>query len=294
MPYINVRGTDHYYEWVPQPPQANRVPRPILVFLHGWGGSDRYWRSTAEALAGSFDCLLYDMRGFGRSLLPPPGKEGAETLSYDLETYADDLAYLLDSLEIERVYLNAHSTGASIATLFLNHYPQRAIKTVLTCSGIFTYDEKAFSQFHRFGTYVVQFRPPWLAKIPWMDRLFMGRFLHQPIPRHLSQAFLEDFLQADYDAALGTMLTAVSKKAAMEMPQEFAQVSVPTLLISGEHDQIIPAAMGQQAAALSDQVEHVVIPDTAHFPMLESPALYLDHVQAFLQGAPRPQPSAQG
>lgn len=285
MPHLKIRGTDHYYEWVRSEPASGPATRPVMVFLHGWGGSCRYWRSTAEALADTFDGLLYDMRGFGQSLLPNPPLPEAEVISYDLETYADDLALLLDRLELEQIYLNAHSTGSSIATFFLNRYPERVKKAILTCSGIFTYDEKAFSQFHRFGGYVVQFRPRWLAKIPLMDRVFMTRFLHQPIPQQLSQAFLEDFLMADYDAALGTMLTAVSQKAAEVMPQEFAQLSVPTLLVSGEYDQIIPAEMGAQAAALSEQVRHVVIPETAHFPMLEDPAAYLQCVRDFLDVA---------
>jgi pimeloyl-ACP methyl ester carboxylesterase len=283
MPHLKIRGTDHYYEWICQGSQSSATPRPVMVFLHGWGGSNRYWRSTATALADTFDCLLYDMRGFGQSPLPNPPLPAEEVLSYELETYADDLAVLLDTLEVGQVYLNAHSTGSSIAVFFLNRYPERVKKAILTCSGIFTYDEKAFSQFHRFGTYVVQFRPAWLAKIPFMDRLFMARFLHQPIPKDLGQAFLEDFLQADYDAALGTMITAVSKKASEVMPQEFAGLSVPTLLISGEYDQIIPADMGTQAAALSEYVQQVVIPGTAHFPMLEDPEHYLQCVQAFLK-----------
>lgn len=283
MPHLKIRGTDHYYEWVQ--PTPTPTGRPVMVFLHGWGGSCRYWRSTAEALADTFDGLLYDMRGFGQSRLPVTPLPVEEAISYDLETYADDLALLLDELGLEQVYLNAHSTGSSIAVFFLNRYPERVKKAILTCSGIFTYDEKAFSQFHRFGGYVVQFRPRWLAKIPFMDQVFISRFLHRPIPRELSQAFLEDFLMADYDAALGTMLTAVSQKAAEVMPQEFARLSVPTLLVSGEHDQIIPAEMGAQAAALSEQVRHVVIPGTAHFPMLEDPATYLECVRDFLDAA---------
>jgi proline iminopeptidase len=57
----------------------------------------------------------------------------------------------------------------------------------------------------------------------------------------------------------------------------------PTLLISGEYDKIIPAYMGRQAAALNDKIKYVVIPNTAHFPMLEDPAIYLRQVREFLQ-----------
>ncbi len=283
MPNIAVNGYSHYYEWITASGLSEPSGKPVLVFIHGWGGSLRYWESTAIALSPQFDCLLYDMRGFGRSRQPAldPSTQSMEA-GYELETYAEDLAALLDALKLQRVYLNAHSTGSSIAVFFLNLYPERVERAILTCSGIFEYDKKAFEAFHKFGGYVVKFRPRWLYGLPFMDKLFMQRFLHRPIAREIGQAFLEDFLMADQAAAIGTMMTAVSKKAAEVMPQEFSQLTVPTLLISGEHDVIIPAELGRRAAVLNEKVKHVVMPDTAHFPMLEDPETYLQQVKEFL------------
>lgn len=296
MAYLAIGGVDHYYEWVTTARANGRTGKPVMVFLHGWGGSCRYWRSTAQALADRFDALLYDLRGFGQSGLPSEqilaGRGDRATLvdRYALATYAEDLRTLLEQLDLDRVYLHAHSTGASIALLFLNRYGDRVEQAILTCSGIFEYDAQAFAAFHRFGGYVVEFRPRWLVKIPGIERLFMARFLHRPLARSLQVAFLEDFLRADYDAALGVMLAAVSEQAALTMPQEFAQLQVPTLLIAGEYDQIIPAEMGRKAAALSDRITFAVVPQTAHFPMLEDPMAYLHQVQAFLQGQPAKSP----
>ncbi|MFN6463040.1 MAG: alpha/beta fold hydrolase [Nostoc sp. DedVER02] len=303
MPYIKVRGVDHYYEWVKKP---SGLVKPVMVFMHGWAGSARYWQNTANALSEQFDCLLYDLRGFGRSRGKPTIAQASEAvaesespqqeseaireLTYELEEYADDLAALLDGLHLQRVYINAHSMGASVATLFFNRYPQRVERGILTCSGIFEYDEKSFSAFHKFGGYVVKFRPKWLSKIPFVDRMFMARFLYSSIPHSERQAFLEDFLEADYDAALGTIFTSVSKAQSEVMPLEFAKLTVPTLLVAGEYDKIIPAEMGRKAAALNDKVEFVMIANTAHFPMLEDTPTYMKLVQEFLQiNTPQPQ-----
>jgi len=295
MPYIGVRGVEHYYEWIGTP---SADAKPVLLFMHGWAGSARYWRSTAHALKEQFHCLLYDMRGFGRSQGKSPLPEASiavadseskqqqvaalTQLSYELEDYAQDLATLLDQLQVGKIYLNAHSMGASVGTLFLNRYPARVERAILTCSGVFEYDEKSFAAFHKFGGYVVKFRPQWLAKIPFVDQMFMARFLHRRIEAAERRAFLEDFLVADYEAALNTIFTSVSKAAAELMPQEFARLQVPTLLIAGEYDKIIPAVMGQQAAAMNDLVEFAVIPKTAHFPMLEDPTTYLQQCREFL------------
>ncbi|MBD3881811.1 alpha/beta hydrolase [Phormidium tenue FACHB-886] len=286
MPYITIRGVDHYYEWIGTSGLAAEKPtvhKPTLVFIHGWAGSTRYWESTAQGFVDQFDCLVYDLRGFGRSRLPRPIPPEVEALGYELDSYADDLALLLEALHLDRISLNAHSTGSSVAVLFLNRYPEKVERAVLTCSGIFEYDEKAFAAFHKFGGYVVKFRPAWLDKIPGVEHMFMSRFLRRPIPKAAKRAFLEDYLLADQEAALGTVYTAVSKRAAEEMPQEFAQLTIPTLIISGEHDQIIQAELGQKAAALNDRIQHIVMAETGHFPMLEDPELYLQHARQFLQ-----------
>jgi proline iminopeptidase len=295
MAYINVRGVEHYYEWMKKP---SSLVKPVMVFIHGWAGSSRYWRSTAEALLGEFDCLLYDMRGFGHSGGKPSIVQAGESvvesqstegqgeaiaeLSYELTQYAEDLAALLDGLQLQRVYINAHSMGASVATLFFNRYPERVKKGVLTCSGIFEYDEKAFAAFYKFGRLVVKFRPKWLGNIPLADKIFMARFVHSPIPKSERQAFLQDFISADYDAALGTIFTSVSKAQSELMPTEFAKLSVPTLLVAGEYDIIIPVEMGRQAAALNHNIEFFVVPNTAHFPMLEDSETYLGRIREFL------------
>lgn len=291
MAYINVNRVDHYYEWVRSSPNF-ASPKPVMVFLHGWGGSARYWQTTAAALAEHFDCLLYDLRGFGRSPLSGVGDTAGQNpdiaaeiseSDYELEMYAEDLNRLLDLLELTQpVYINSHSMGASIATLFINRYPQRVKKAILTCNGIFDYDEKAFAAFHKWGAQVVKLRPSWLKQIPLMHRIFIARFLHRPVSRQMSQAFLEDYLMADYEAAKGTIFTSVSKKATEVMPQEFAQLKVPVLLVAGEHDQIIPAAGARKAAALNDLVQYVEIPQTAHFPMLEDFEAYMQQVWQFL------------
>ena len=282
MPYLSIRGVDHYYEWISTAENPPSSTKPVLVFLHGWAGSARYWESTAWALVDNFDCLLYDLRGFGRSPLPKPVPPDVAAIGYELETYADDLALLTGALGIQTFSLTAQSTGASIATFFLNRYTERVDRAILTCSGIFEYDKKAFEAFYKFGKYVVEFRPPWLLNIPLADRMFMTRFLSRPIPGKARREFLEDYIMADYEAALGTIYTAVSKKAVDVMPQEFAQLTIPTLLISGQYDKIIPVDMGDRAAALSQHIQHVVIDNTGHFPMLEDVPTYLSHVQTFL------------
>ena len=283
MPYIAVNGVDHYYEWITETTESSLGEKPVMVFIHGWAGSSRYWRSTAEAIVSQFDCLLYDMRGFGRSQLADENREPILARGCELDTFADDLSQLLDTLGLNKIWLNAHSMGASVAVFFLNRYGDRVKQAILTCNGVFEYDKRAFEAFYLFGRYVVMFRPAWLSRIPLASRFFMARFLYRSIPGAERVAFLQDFLDADFDTALGTIFTSVSKRATEVMPQEFAQISVPTLLVSGQYDQITPAKLGAEAAALNPQnIDYIEIPRTSHFPMLEDPKTYRDQISSFL------------
>jgi 2-succinyl-6-hydroxy-2,4-cyclohexadiene-1-carboxylate synthase len=284
MPYLQVRGHDHYYEWVNQAPRSPESCKPVMVFLHGWGGSGCYWQPIAQALIAEFDCLLYDLRGFGRSHDPVHAVTDIE--AYQLQSYVEDLATLLEMLSLTQVCLHAHSMGATIATLFTNQYPHRVQQLILTCSGLFTYDQQAFQRFHQVSRWLVRSRPQWLSQVPLLDRLLMARFLHQSIAQEQRRAFVKDYLTADTTAALGTLLSAVSEAVATAMSVELARLTMPTLLISGEQDQIVSAQSGRQAAALNPKIEYRVIEQTGHFPMLEDPPTYLEQVQRFLSSVP--------
>ena len=289
MPYASVNGVDHYYEWISTQENPGDYSKPVMVFLHGWAGSARYWESTARAIQDEYDCLLYDMRGFGRSGPTTAAAIAADASLNTLESFAEDLNGLLDELGLDNpVYMNAHSLGGSAGLYFLDRYPERVKKAVLTCNGSFPYQKIAFELFYFFGTGVVAFRPKWLGKIPFVPQMFMSRFLKGSIPYSEKVAFLNDFLMADGATSIGTLKAAVSKHATEAMPIAFSSLKVPTLMISGEYDKITPAKLGKEAADMSDRIEYVLMPNTAHFPMLEDADNYLEIMNSFLVGAELP------
>ncbi len=149
--------------------------------------------------------------------------------------------------------------------------------------GFSTGDKAAFAAFHKFGKYVVQFRYDWFLKVPFAERLFVARFLHRSIPKSERIAFLEDFLAADYEAVLVTIYTSVSEKAVKIMLGKFAEIKIPTLLVSGEKDMIITAKMGKMAADLNNNIQYVEMANTAHFPLLEDAPTYLQKLRDFLE-----------
>ncbi|MGK7907193.1 MAG: alpha/beta fold hydrolase [Synechococcus sp.] len=287
MTYIELSGIPHYYEWIGA--DGATTPsgvRPVMVFVHGWGSSGRYWRSTARALADIYDCLLYDLRGFGRSSaraqsMPLPFADPRDE-AYALERYAEELLTLLNNLNLARVSIQAHSMGSSIAALLLSKAPDRVERAVFACGGVFDYNPVTFGLFQKIGGFVVQMRPDWIARIPGMDRMTIARFVHKMPNRPIRQEFLEDYMLADITAGLGTMYTSVSKHASIAQPAAFAKIQCPTLIVSGEKDIIIPSELGQKAAALNEKISHAEISNVAHLPMLEASEAYLAIVRDFL------------
>jgi pimeloyl-ACP methyl ester carboxylesterase len=96
---------------------------PDLVLIHGLTGNLAVWHlHIVPLLWDRFTVTTYDLRGHGYSSMPPTG--------YDADRMADDLAGLLEALEIERPSLVGHSYGADIALYFAHRQPERVEQVV--------------------------------------------------------------------------------------------------------------------------------------------------------------------
>ena len=113
MTTIDILGVRHAYDLT-----AATATSPVLVFLHGWLLSRRYWQPLTDRLAPNYQCLTYDLRGFGDSQSDGGGYTGpSEPLNscYTPAAYARDLEILLEKLDISCAWLVGHSLGGTIA-----------------------------------------------------------------------------------------------------------------------------------------------------------------------------------
>ena len=163
MAAIAIRGASHTYDLTP--PRASGL---VLVFIHGWLLSRQYWHPLVAQLEPQYQCLSYDLRGFGDSRSLPAS---ADT-DYSLQAYARDLQALLQRLDIERAWLIGHSLGGSIALWSAACCPQVSGAICLNAGGGI-YIQEAFERFRAAGQRLVRWRPPWLHRTPgidWVDR----------------------------------------------------------------------------------------------------------------------------
>jgi pimeloyl-ACP methyl ester carboxylesterase len=98
---------------------------PAVVLIHGWPMNVEMWEHQIPALvAQGLRCIAYDRRGFGRSSHPEDG--------YDYDTFADDLATLLDALDLRDVTLVGYSMGGGeVARYLARHGVERAARAAL-------------------------------------------------------------------------------------------------------------------------------------------------------------------
>lgn len=105
---------------------------PTLVFLHGGGGWAEHWRLQFDHFAEETTVAMHDLRGHGRSEAPS-GR-------YSLETFADDVAVLLEVQRCDRPVLVGHSLGGAIALRYAFDYPDQVSGVVIIDSGCRTAD----------------------------------------------------------------------------------------------------------------------------------------------------------
>src|SRR5262245_58354772 len=97
---------------------------PVVVFLHGLGGSRTSWQPQLEALAEQFCVVAWDARGTGASDDPPTELRFSD--------FADDLRRLLDHLGVERAHLVGQSMGALTIQEFCGRAPERVASVILS------------------------------------------------------------------------------------------------------------------------------------------------------------------
>ncbi|QYO64803.1 alpha/beta fold hydrolase [Leptolyngbya sp. 7M] len=200
---IDIQGFPHTYEL--SAPTGSPV---VLVFIHGWLLSRAYWQPVIERLSPLYQCLAYDLRGFGESQLDaikqanvgtsletsvaanlaervtvgaaaksPPSLawevkttiSAPTTAHYTPAAYAQDLNLLLQQLDIRKVWLIGHSLGGSIALWAADQAPQTIDGVICVNSGGGIYLKEEFERFRTVGKMLVKLRPRWLSYFPLLD-----------------------------------------------------------------------------------------------------------------------------
>ncbi|HEX6940773.1 MAG TPA: alpha/beta hydrolase [Longimicrobiales bacterium] len=233
--------------------------RPV-VFSHGWPLNADAWDDQMMFLASrGYRCIAHDRRGHGRSSQPGEG--------HDMDTYADDLAALIEALDLNDVVLVGHSTGggevvryigrhgtARIAKLVLiSAVPPLMLRTPANPNGL---PMQAFDDLRRG---LSEDRSQFYADL---SAPFYGA--NRPgaeVSRGVRDAFWLWCMQAGLKAAYD----CIAAFSETDLTEDLERIDVPTLIIHGDDDQIVPIdATARRTAELIDGATLIVYAGAPH------------------------------
>ncbi|QQE65427.1 alpha/beta hydrolase [Leptolyngbya sp. BL0902] len=294
-------GVPHNYELT-----ASSDATP-LVFVHGWMLSQQYWQPLLPYLTDAHPCLRYDLRGFGQSChhldrYQPGLPAAAEALQssaspYGLAAYARDLAELLRQLQLGPVWLVGHSLGGSIALWAAHCYPDQVKGVTCLNAGGGLYLEREFNQFRQVGQTIVRWRAPWMRHVPPLTWAMMRASVVQPLAYRWGHQRLTDLLDANADAALGSLLESTTEHEVHLLPRLVSTLKQPVYFIAGDQDSVMDLKFvhhlaGYRPGAQTGETTVIPITNCGHMAMLEQPQAVAQAILAQVQNYPAPAESA--
>jgi non-heme chloroperoxidase len=212
-----------------------------IVFLSGWGLPSDSWSYTMAPLAASgFRCIAFDRRGHGRSGDPGRG--------YDYDTLADDLAAVLDALDVKNGTLVAHSMSGGEAVRYLRKHGSARIGRLALVGTTLPFLTKSADNPDGVDPAIFeQLRNSWAQDFPrWLQANARPFFLPDT-----SDALMNWGMGLMQQTSLQAILECNRAMTQTDFRPELQKLTVPALVIHGDKDASAPLALtGARAARL--------------------------------------------
>ena len=247
-----------------------------MLLIQGLGYASWGWRFQLPELAKRRRAIAFDNRGTGRSMKPPA--------PYSIELLADDAGALLDALGILQAHVVGMSMGGYIAQTLALRRPELVRSLVLagTSAGGSTHEDvprstldvwlahagKPPEEYAR-ATMWLSYSDEWWQQHPELiEELLAARLAHPTPP---------ECWRAQYDAC--------ARFAEQGIPAE--QIRVPTLVLHGDADRVVPVSNSHTIASRIPGAELVLFPGRGHVIPIEDPVRFNSELVAFLERTER-------
>lgn len=238
MPFVTAKdGAQIYYkDWGSGQP---------VVLSHGWPLNADSWEAQMLFLASNgYRCIAHDRRGHGRSTQTWDGNE--------MDTYADDLAAVIDSLDLKKAVVMGFSTGGGEVARYIGRHGTRRVAKAGLISAVPPQMVKTAD--NPGGVPMEVFDGLRKASIANRSQLYRdlasGPFFGFNRPGATpSQGLIDSFWLQGMQAGHKNALDCIKAFSETDFKEDLAKFDVPTLIVHGDDDQVVPIATAGLASA---------------------------------------------
>jgi len=242
MQKINVNGIEFAYTR-----HGDGTP---LVLLHGYPLDGSIWSEVVPLLTDRFDLIIPDLRGFGEST--------TVDAPYTMNTFASDVAGLLDHLRFEKAAIAGHSMGGYVALAFAKLYPDR-----VTGLGLISSQVLADTPDRKQGRYDTADQVAEKG-IGVVVEAMTPKFTPDERVRAFAQSVME---QQKSNAIIGALKAMAEREDTSSLLADF---KFPVVLVHGDEDALIPIERARELKNAISRAHLVELKGVGHLPMMES------------------------
>lgn len=274
--FVEVNGLRLHYKIAGQ-------GEPALLLLHGFAASTFTWREVMPSLAQEGTAIAFDRPAFGLTERPMPDEWQGEN-PYRTEAQPGFVIGLMDKLGMTEAVLVGNSAGGTVAVSTALNYPERVTALVLVDPAIYAGGGTPnwlrpilrTPQARRLG-------PLFVRRIQEWGQDMLNSAWHDPakVTPEVREGYTKLLRIANWDRALWEFTLASHP---LGLPDRLNELQMPTLVITGDDDRIVPTEQSVRLAGELPNAELAVIPNCGHVPQEECPETFLDTVRTFLAG----------
>jgi pimeloyl-ACP methyl ester carboxylesterase len=253
---------------------------PALLLLHGIAGSSRTWRDVIPRLTDRFTVIAPDLMGHGQSEKPLG--------DYSLGAFASGIRDLLEVLGIDRASVVGQSFGGGVAMQLAYQHPERCERLVLVDSGGLGREVNWMLRFMTLpgSEYVMPVIFPGFVR-DWGDSLFRtinDRGIRLGRIAEMWSAYASLAEAENRQAFVRTIKSVIDPggQTVSAMDRLYLASPMPTLIVWGDRDDIIPVSHAYAAHEAVPGSRLVIIEGVGHFPQIEAPEQFTNALVEFI------------
>jgi len=252
---------------------------PAFLLLHGFTLNSTTWDNVIADFAAIGRTVAYDRIPFGRSQKLLPGDWSGPN-PYTPDSTLDQLAAVMDELELSRAIVVGSSAGGQLAARAAIELPVRVCALILVCAAVYGGPPQRIGRM--LDNAPMNLAGPSLARLAGNNAWLLKKSFARP--ERIGPGLFRDAALATRDPGWNRALWEFIKVSTVQpdITGRLGTITRPTLVIGGARDRVVPASLHHRLAGAIPGAELRLMPDTGHLPHQENPGGFMAEVRDWL------------